>query len=512
MKMINKEGPIVIVSKKIEFTFPFGLAYIAGYLRSKGEDVRVLFRPEKSYDYASFASEIINMKPAMVGFGSLYPDLYPIADIIKHLREKKALFPIVIGGQMVSPTPEFALEVTGADIGVVGEGEMIIHNLLGAMREEKDLSEVKGLVLKKDGEIILTGEGEFFKDLSLLPDIPYDLFPSDMWLNAGRYYARAGCQSHWRFNDKVGFVHGGRGCPHNCNFCYHHSVPRYRPISNMIEDINYIHEHYKANLFSFSDDLVIATPKRANELVEALNNLPYKIDFNVSCRFDVLSRMSDDLLKGLKEAGCRSMGIGIESGSQKILDAIGKKITIEQMIDGFDRLEKNKIIPAGNIMVGEVGENREDVELSRRLAIDMVRKNKHFFCSFSVVTPFPGSILYDEAKEKGLIKDDMDFYKKFDPGRQMGALSVNFTDLSDKEVIDTFNSLSKEYSEERKKVRGFALNFMESIINFIGFGDYALDRLVWRIKVFKPLFYIYSPIYNLTQTMLDKIRLAFLFK
>ncbi|GAH08907.1 unnamed protein product, partial [marine sediment metagenome] len=169
-----RNGPVVLVSRKIEFTFPLSYAYLAGYLREMGEDVRILFKPSSS-QFSVFVKQIMDMKPVLVGFGSLYPELSEIRKLIRMLNDAGRQFPIVIGGQMVTPTPKFAVEITGSDFGVLGEGEITLHRLVTALREGKDPASVKGLVVRQGDEVTFTGPGEFIEDLSRLPRIPYDL-------------------------------------------------------------------------------------------------------------------------------------------------------------------------------------------------------------------------------------------------------------------------------------------------------------------------------------------------
>src|SRR3989339_639070 len=281
----------------------------------------------------------IILNPLLVGLGTLYPDIYPVGDIIKIFKEKKCQFPLVIGGQMVTPLPEFVTQITGADYGVIGEGEIILHNLVTALRNEEDTKDIKGLIINNSGKIINTGSGPFIQDMSKLPRVPYELFPAEKWLNVGRYYIFQP-QPHWRYNDKIIDIHGGRGCPFNCNFCYHHSMPRYRSISDMMNDAKMAIEKYDVNMLNFGDDLVVGSPVRARELVEGIKTLPKKIEFALTCHFDVVSRFDDNLLLALKKAGLRNMGLGVESGSQKILDTINKKLKVEQIREGFEKLNK----------------------------------------------------------------------------------------------------------------------------------------------------------------------------
>jgi anaerobic magnesium-protoporphyrin IX monomethyl ester cyclase len=220
-KYSYRDGPVVLVSRPIAFTFPLSYAYLAGYLLQQGEHVKIVFRQA---DHTALVKQIMDMNPVLVGFGNLYPELREISQLIKMLDQAGRRFPIVIGGQMVSPIPEFAVKVTGADFGVVGEGEIILHQLVCALRQGKDPSDIKGLAIRHGNQAVLTGLGPFIEDLSKLPPVPYELFPETEWLQIGRWYSMNVPQPHWRFNDRVINVHGGRGCPFKCNFCYHHNA------------------------------------------------------------------------------------------------------------------------------------------------------------------------------------------------------------------------------------------------------------------------------------------------
>lgn len=466
----NPEGPVVIVSKDIVYAFPFGIAYLAGALRKSGEDVRVLFRPEHPKHFLEFARLLISLKPLVVGFGSLYPDLYPVREIIRTLDGEGRNFPVVIGGQMVSPTPEFSVQITGADIGLIGEGEIIFRDLVRVLRRGDDLGAVRGLAIRDGERIYLTGPGPFIEDLSDLPPVPYDLFPSKKWLEIGRFYAR-NTQPHWRFEDRVVSLHGGRGCPFSCNFCYHSSKSRYRKIPEILCEAEELIPRFDANMLYFGDDLVLGTPKRAQELTEGIGNLGRSVEYSVSCRFDILSRISDSLLRDMKKTGCRIMGLGIESGSQRILDAMHKKVEVEQIREGLSRLKKAGILPTVSIMVGQVSETREDVGKSLQLMVDAVRENKLIQFAFTITTPYPGSELYEIAFRRGLLKDHMDFFRRHDPERQILELSVNFSEMSDEEVRESRKTLENTFRKEIWKSRGLLVGSVDFTRKALGLLD-----------------------------------------
>jgi anaerobic magnesium-protoporphyrin IX monomethyl ester cyclase len=448
-----KRGPVLLVSTPIAYTFPNSYAYLAAYLKDKGEDIRMIFR---DVGPTELVKKIMSVNPVLVGFGSLYPELKEIGQIISLLNKAGRKFPIVVGGQMVSPTPEFSVSVTGADYGVVGEGEIILYNLVTALRQNQNTTTIKGLVVNNNGNIVFNGPGPFIKDLSTLPPVPYELFPEKEWLNIGDWYAKHyPHQILWRAGDKVINVHGGRGCPFTCNFCYHHSKPRYRPISNMMSEANMGLKKFNGTMLYFSDDLVLSSPKRAEKLIEGIKNLDgRKIEFSISSRFDILSRMDDSLISEMKSVGCRIMGLGAESGSDRILKIIGKNCTADDILTGIEKLTKHNILPTVTFQLGQHTETEEDADASIELMRKCVNINPNMQFNFTITTPFPGSPLYSLLLKDGKIKNHRDFYDRYFSNSGIGVWNqiVNVSLMSDSMVKEKFNKIWDVYKNEKSKI------------------------------------------------------------
>jgi radical SAM superfamily enzyme YgiQ (UPF0313 family)/SAM-dependent methyltransferase len=442
-------GPIVLVSRAIAFTFPLSYAYLAGQLRSQGEKVSVLF---KDIPFNQLVRQIMDLNPLLVGFGSLYPELEETRTLIRMLDEAGRRFPIVIGGQMVSPTPEFAVRITGADYGVIGEGELILAELVTRLRNGSDVSDLKGLVIREGKDIRNNGPGACIENLSTgLPQIPYDLFPIDQWLFIGEWYARNLPQPQWQREDRAINVHGGRGCPFTCNFCYHHSKARYRDISVMLDEAQEELLRFNGNMLYFSDDLALASPNRVQQLITAISALDRPISFTVSTRFDILAKMHTELLRDLKRAGCRTMGLGLESGSDRILKLIGKNCTTEQIEDGLERLHAVGIYPSTSIMVGQHTETLEDAAASIALMQRAVRRDPSINFAFTLATPFPGSGLYDLIFEKGLLVDEQEFYDRYFSTEGDFKQVVNLSEMSDIEVAAARYEIARIYFKEKAR-------------------------------------------------------------
>lgn len=507
----HRRGPVVLAIMDISFAFPFGLAYIAGYLRERGEDVRILFWPHDPARQSAFLDEIAALEPVLVGFSGLFPDLYVVRGFVEGLNARGRKFPIVVGGQMVSPTPRMALDVTGADFGCLEEGEITTFHLVQALRQGDDPVAVPGLAVRDGSDVTLTGPGEYIHDLSQLPRIPYDLFPARKWLRIGRFYTRHYQQPHWHFDDRIISIHGGRGCPYRCNFCYHHSRARYRDIHDMMEETARLLVEYDANMVYFGDDLVIATPKRVAELLDGIPRLPRKVEFSVSCRFNILEKLDDGALEALAACGCRIMGLGIESGSDRILKVMNKRITTDMVRRGMTRLKRAGILPTVSIMVGQVSETVLDVALSERLMVETTRENPNTQYAFTIATPFPGSPMFDDCVARGLIADEYDFFRRFDPLRQHCALTVNASDMTDAEVVESHARLCRVFADEKRRGEGPLVQAVERTRGALAAFDerrrirYAPDG-VQRVPFGLPP-RLYDNAYERLQGGLDRLRL-----
>lgn len=481
----NRTGPVLLAGADILYTFPLSYGYLSGYLKSRGEAVEVMPRVGTPRE---IAARILAKKPLLAGFGNLYPELREIREVIAALDELGRDFPVVVGGQMVSPTPEFALEITGADIGIIGEGEVILHQVVTALRRGSDPREVAGLVTWNDaGATVLTGEGAIIQDLGELPPLDYECFDPAKWVPVGHWYSAFVPRSHWRAADRVIPVHGGRGCPFHCNFCYHHSPFRLRPMEAMMREAAMALERFDGNMLDFSDDLVLCSPARAAKLVEGVRGLPRPISYYLSARFDILARIGDDQLRDLAATGCRIVGPGFESGSNRILDVIGKKFHTETMLTQLERLRRYNIRSIGNFMVGQHTESRQDVELTWAFIEEALKIDPTIEFTFSIMTPFPGSPLYAQVMRDGILSGDQMFYDRYfseSKGDFDWRLICNLSAMSDEEVLDSYRWLNRRFEEEKRRIYGRSRLFPVQIRKRIGQLEsrgnrYLLRHLPW---------------------------------
>jgi radical SAM superfamily enzyme YgiQ (UPF0313 family) len=365
---------------------------------------------------------ITALRPRIIGIGGLFNDRFTIKRIITALAPHRREMKIVVGGNVITPIPEFMLEKLSADIGVIGEGELIFTDLVKRILSGQDYFDLGGLVLKEGDKIRVTGPGEYLEDLDQLPALNYNKIPMDYFVDVYKFYKNSTRNNFFTPNTRLGAVFTGRGCPYKCNFCYHFNKLRLLKIPKVISQIKELKERFAVNMIQFVDDLTLVNKKRALELCGAFIkeniNLPYNICAHLNC-------LDEDMALALKESGCVQVGLGLESGSQRILDKINKGITIEQIRHGLDLLKKYRMNWNGSIQIGQLDESEEDVKETVDLFYPYVDELSTL--AVSVTTPFPGTPLYQYGLRKGLIRSNEHMFKKL---KDLRSVAVNFSRLS----------------------------------------------------------------------------------
>uniref|UniRef100_A0A6M3IIJ8 Putative radical SAM superfamily protein n=1 Tax=viral metagenome TaxID=1070528 RepID=A0A6M3IIJ8_9ZZZZ len=422
--------------------FPLGIAYIASVLRKEGHEVLIYNQDVHHYSEEHLTRLLDNVHFDVVGIGSV-AGYYPYRKILKiseavNKSKNRNNFKYIIGGHMVSASPEYFLDKTKANSIVVGEGE---ESILKA--------------LSNDGII----SSEQIKDLDKIPSPAYDLFP--MW------YYRLQRMPNIDSTDFCMSIVSGRGCSFNCSFCYRLTKGiRLRSIENIIEEIKLLKKDYRINYIDFADDLTVASKQRAVELSEALLSL------NIKWRCEGrLNYVDKEVLETMKRSGCVFINYGIEALDDKVLANMNKALTVSQIIKGVETTLEVGISPGLNIIFGNIGDTKETLEEGVNFLL------KYDDCSqirtIRPVQPYPGSELFQTALDRKLVEGVEDFYENKLTNSEV--LSVNFTELSDndfysalyranfslltnyhkKNIFEVEKQLKKIYFEKDKNFRGF---------------------------------------------------------
>lgn len=390
--------------------FPtLGLLYLAAYLRREG--------------YADISLLDLNGKPDMpesidahvVGFYSTTPQFPAVVELKEKLKRinKAESCIYVIGGPHVSGRPEDALP--HFDYVVAGEGERAFSDIVKAVSQSKKLTK-------------RTLRYDYIEDMNSIP------FPDRTLIDVKSY--------KYLINEKPATtLITSRGCPFGCAFCANNAwgkTLRLRSPENVITEVKMLIEKYNFSAFMFFDDTMTVNKKRMERLCDLLKGL--HIIYRCFIRADTVDR---DILIKMKESGCVEVGMGMESGSQRILNIVNKGQTVEQNMGAIKWCKELGISVKGFFVVGFPGENRESV----RETIKFIEESKVDDLDVTIFTPYPGSKIYEKKQEY-----DIDFdivYKqswyKGKPGYYKSMVSTS--DLSAEEIVKIRRDIEKRFKQ-----------------------------------------------------------------
>lgn len=363
---------------------PLGLLYIAAHLDSLGIDNQV-------YDSTFGAKEelrqqLLDTQPTHVG---LYVNLMTklnVLEMVQYIKENLPKTVVFIGGPDVRYNAEPLLK-NGADYLVIGEGEETTGELLAALDEgERYPAMVPGLAyLSASGEVIQTTERTKLKNLDMLPMPARDKINMQAYFDVWRKYHGQSAMT----------VSTMRGCPYSCKWCsravYGLSYRRRSP-DTVARELRYIKENFAPDSLWFVDDVFTVSHKWLRDFKEALERHSVQIPYECITRAD---RMNEEVVQLLKDTGCFRVWIGAESGSQKIIDLMDRRVDVEK-VRSMIQLTQAEGIQAGTfIMLGYPGETEEDIkETIHHLKVS---DPDHF--TITVAYPIRGTELYDEVKD-----------------------------------------------------------------------------------------------------------------
>jgi radical SAM superfamily enzyme YgiQ (UPF0313 family) len=338
-----------------------------------------------------------------------------------------------------------------------------VVELLEALENKRDVSKIKGISYLEGGKLVKTEERELIKEENLdsVPFPAWDLFPID-------YYAMLQFPG-MKGTDRSMQVITSRGCLYKCNFCYRMDKGvRMRPVESIIREIRELIERYNITYINFSDELTMVGVRRTQELCEWLLKADLGIKWYCNGRINFAK---PELLKLMKKAGCAFIGYGVESLDEETLKKMDKMITPKQIEEGIEATQKAGIIAGTFMMFGNIGENRGTLQK----AVDFLLKyDDHAqLRTIRALTPYPGSPLYYNALEKGLLKDVADFYENKHINSDL--LTVNFTQMSDDEfyqaLCEANKTILKNYYDHKLKdaLKQTEKLYLEKDITFRGY-------------------------------------------
>lgn len=386
---------------------PLGLGYLANSLQKINIEVEILNCILKNFSYDNFAKYISSKKFDVVGlqfFTNEYSSVKKCSEIIK-LIEPKTL--VMVGGPHPSSLPEEVLvDFKNVDFAFWGEGEVGFFELVNQILNNKNnFEKIPGLIYRDNGKIKVNKQ-IFIDDLDEIGFPSWDLLQPDKYPPAP--------QGTFFKNFPTAPMITSRGCPYNCTFCAGWRINgkkiRYRSVTNVIEEIVLLNKKYGVKEIHISDDNFTFNKNFVISFCEAL--LKNNINISWCCPNGIrLDTLDEEMLDIMKRAGCYVLSVGIESGSQRILDKMKKKLTLNKIREKISLIRKVGFDINGFFIIGYPEENIEDIEKSINFAKNLDLKSVIFYNFL----PLPGTKIYQELKMKGEIsKVDWDKYFQSD--------------------------------------------------------------------------------------------------
>jgi len=335
--------------------------------------------------------------PKYVGISACTLDIFGAANLAEKLKNAKPGIVTILGGPHVTAVPEETMKKFPAvDIGVIGEGEGTIVDLLGAIekKNDKSLSEVEGIIYRENGNILSTKPRSLISDIDSLPLPAWDLLP-----DIKKHYFAPPWTMH---SGKTATIITSRGCPFQCIYCdrkvFGNRV-RFHSAEYVLNIIKTMHYKYDISHFRISDDNFIANKKRLKDICDLIIKEKLNITWSCLARVDYID---PEVLSIMKKAGCWSIAFGVETGSQKIHDFEKKKVTLEKIEKAVEMTRKAGIRTISFNIIGHPLETvetiKQTIKFNKKIKVD------DFKTQFMV--PFPGSELYQMAKNYGTFNED----------------------------------------------------------------------------------------------------------
>ena len=374
--------------KELEIMKPYptlGLLYISAYLRRAGFDVAIF---DSTFADRETLYACLHREPR--GVLGLYTNLMTRVAVVQIMAEaKKSGWRVLVGGPEAGNYPEQYLN-HGADAVVVGEGEATLVELLPALAKHGPhrLHGINGVVFRDDsGALVINPERSRIADIDSIP------WPDRHLIDTQRYV------DVWREHHGMGSVNliTVRGCPYRCKWCSHGVFGfsyRRRDPRDCVDEVAFIREAYRPDQVWYADDVFTINHRWLHSYAEELKRRTIRLPFETISRADRM--MKEEVLETLAEMGCYRIWIGSESGSQRVLDAMQRGVTVEQVEWATKAAQRHGIAVGMFLMWGYEGETEEDIEAT---IAHVKRCNPEVFLT-TVSYPIKATAYFDQVADR----------------------------------------------------------------------------------------------------------------
>lgn len=372
---------------------PLGLMSLAAHLEANGAEAFIhdCLGPRAPAGLDANVKRILDLKPDLVGFSATTSGFLDAYDMAKRIREARPSLRNVFGGVHVSGVGSRLLErFPEIDFLVLGEGELTLL----ALASGEDPRRIAGLVWRDGEEVVTNAPRPRIRELDSLPFPAYEKlegFPRGYHLPPFSYTRTPGTA-----------ICTSRGCVYECSYC-DRSVYGKGSRSNSAE---YTYEHmasvrkrFGIKHVNFTDDLFTVNRKRIMALCDKLSAEPIGVEFNCAVR---VGHTDQELLEALKQAGCLTVSIGVESGDPRLLEELKAGVTRDMVRETVDRIQASGLRAKGLFMMGVVGETEESIRRTSDFIIELGLDEMNM----TKFTPFPGAPCWETIHSKGTFEED----------------------------------------------------------------------------------------------------------
>jgi radical SAM superfamily enzyme YgiQ (UPF0313 family) len=405
---------------------------LAAWLERNGHEVSIIDAAALREPHGKIAERAAAFRPDLIGVGGIITAYACLIGLTRELKRALPRVPIVLGGQVAVSNADLCFEHMAVDFVIHGYGEIALEKLARHLSGSLPVESIPGLSFRRGGRIVENPGREFFPRMDDIPFPAYHLVDMEHYATVNghrfaklqKYLDQTGKTVE---NHRYATVMGTLGCTDRCTFCIHEQeFVGFKAFSNeyLLGLMEFLHAKYDIHVFSIGEEMFLTTLRRAREFNRLMKERLPRVYWCASTR---ANHVTPDLIRELSDGNCFYVGWGFESGSQRMLDLMKKRISRRANIEAYRALDASSIVASTSLMVGNVGED----DASVRETVSAVREAGIFSATAFFASPYPGSRIWDWAVERGIIPDRHEYLMRASDHDAASRINCNLTPYPD---------------------------------------------------------------------------------